>query len=450
MFNKILIANRGEIAVRIIRACREMGIRTVAVYSEADKDCLHTLLADEAICIGPAPSSQSYLNMERILSATVAMKADAIHPGFGFLSENARFAKLCQQCNITFIGPSAEIINRMGNKSEARNTMIQAGVPVVPGSKEPVYTAEDGLAMAKEIGFPVMIKASSGGGGKGMRISRSEEDFTEHFNAAQLESVKGFSDDTMYIEKYIEKPRHVEFQIMGDKFGHVVHLGERDCSIQRRHQKVMEESPCEVISPELRKKMGEVAVKAAKAVNYENAGTIEFLLDKDKNFYFMEMNTRIQVEHPVTEMVSGIDLIKEQIRVAAGEPLSVSQEDIQIKGHAIECRINAENPKKHFMPCPGRITNVHIPGGNGVRVDTHIYNDYKVPANYDSMLMKLIVYDKDRASAIAKMRSALGEVIIEGIETNIDFQYEILENEAFQKGDTDTGFIEKYFPDYIK
>ena len=450
MFNKILIANRGEIAVRIIRACREMGIRTVAVYSEADKDCLHTLLADEAICIGPAPSSQSYLNMERILSATVAMKADAIHPGFGFLSENARFAKLCQQCNITFIGPSAEIINRMGNKSEARNTMMQAGVPVVPGSKEPVYTAEDGLVMAKEIGFPVMIKASSGGGGKGMRISRSEEDFTEHFNAAQLESVKGFSDDTMYIEKYIEKPRHVEFQIMGDKFGHVVHLGERDCSIQRRHQEVMEESPCEVISPELRKKMGEVAVKAAKAVNYENAGTIEFLLDKDKNFYFMEMNTRIQVEHPVTELVSGIDLIKEQIRVAAGEPLSVSQEDIQIKGHAIECRINAENPKKHFMPCPGRITNVHIPGGNGVRVDTHIYNDYKVPANYDSMLMKLIVYDKDRASAIAKMRSALGEVIIEGIETNIDFQYEILENEAFQKGDTDTGFIEKYFPDYIK
>ena len=450
MFNKILIANRGEIAVRIIRACREMGIRTVAVYSEADKDCLHTLLADEAICIGPAPSSQSYLNMERILSATVAMKADAIHPGFGFLSENARFAKLCQQCNITFIGPSAEIINRMGNKSEARNTMMQAGVPVVPGSKEPVYTAEDGLVMAKEIGFPVMIKASSGGGGKGMRISRSEEDFTEHFNAAQLESVKGFSDDTMYIEKYIEKPRHVEFQIMGDKFGHVVHLGERDCSIQRRHQKVMEESPCEVISPKLRKKMGEVAVKAAKAVNYENAGTIEFLLDKDKNFYFMEMNTRIQVEHPVTELVSGIDLIKEQIRVAAGEPLSVSQADIQIKGHAIECRINAENPKKHFMPCPGRITNVHIPGGNGVRVDTHIYNDYKVPANYDSMLMKLIVYDKDRASAIAKMRSALGEVIIEGIETNIDFQYEILENEAFQKGDTDTGFIEKYFPDYIK
>ena len=450
MFNKILIANRGEIAVRIIRACREMGIQTVAVYSEADRDCLHTLLADEAICIGPAPSTQSYLNMERILSATVAMKADAIHPGFGFLSENARFAELCSKCNITFIGPSAEIINRMGNKSEARKTMIEAGVPVVPGSKEAVYTAEDGLAMAKEIGFPVMIKASSGGGGKGMRISRSEEDFTEFFNAAQLESVKGFSDDTMYIEKYIEKPRHVEFQIMADKFGNVIHLGERDCSIQRRHQKVIEEAPCSVISPELRKQMGETAVRAAKSVGYENAGTIEFLLDKDKNFYFMEMNTRIQVEHPVTEMVSGLDLIKEQIRVAAGEPLSVTQDQVEIRGHAIECRINAENPQKHFMPCPGRIQTVHLPGGNGVRVDTHIYSDYKVPANYDSMLMKLIVYDKDREAAIAKMQSALGEVIIEGIETNINFQYEILENEAFRSGDTDTGFIEKYFPEYVK
>ena len=450
MFNKILIANRGEIAVRIIRACREMGIQTVAVYSEADRDCLHTLLADEAICIGPAPSTQSYLNMERILSATVAMKADAIHPGFGFLSENARFAELCSKCNITFIGPSAEIINRMGNKSEARKTMIEAGVPVVPGSKEAVYTAEDGLAMAKEIGFPVMIKASFGGGGKGMRISRSEEDFTEFFNAAQLESVKGFSDDTMYIEKYIEKPRHVEFQIMADKFGNVIHLGERDCSIQRRHQKVLEEAPCSVISPELRRQMGETAVRAAKSVGYENAGTIEFLLDKDKNFYFMEMNTRIQVEHPVTEMVSGLDLIKEQIRVAAGEPLSVTQDQVEIRGHAIECRINAENPQKHFMPCPGRIQTVHLPGGNGVRVDTHIYSDYKVPANYDSMLMKLIVYDKDREAAIAKMQSALGEVIIEGIETNINFQYEILENEAFRSGDTDTGFIEKYFPEYVK
>lgn len=445
MFNKILIANRGEIAVRIIRACREMGIQTVAVYSEADKDCLHTLLADEAICIGPAVSGQSYLNMERILAATVAMKADAIHPGFGFLSENAKFAKLCAECNITFIGPSAEIISKMGNKSEARKTMMEAGVPVVPGSKEPVHTAQDGLEMAKTIGFPVMIKASSGGGGKGMRISRSAEDFTELFNAAQMESVKGFSDDTMYIEKYIEKPRHIEFQIMADKFGNVVHLGERDCSIQRRHQKVLEESPSAAISEELRRKMGETAVLAAKSVGYENAGTIEFLLDKHKNFYFMEMNTRIQVEHPVTELVSGLDLIKEQIRVAAGEPLSVTQKDVKITGHAIECRINAENPEKNFMPCPGLITNVHVPGGNGVRVDTHIYNDYKVPANYDSMLMKLIVHGKDRTEAIAKMRSALGELIIEGIETNVDFQFDILSHEAYQSGDIDTDFIPKYF-----
>ena len=450
MFKKILIANRGEIAVRIIRACREMGIQTVAVYSEADRDCLHTMLADEAICIGPAPSTQSYLNMEQILAATVALNADAIHPGFGFLSENARFAKLCAECNITFIGPSAEIINQMGNKSEARRTMIEAGVPVVPGSKEPVHIAEEALAMAKTIGFPVMIKASSGGGGKGMRISRSEEDFIDNFNAAQLESVKGFSDDTMYIEKYIEKPRHIEFQIMADKFGNVIHLGERDCSIQRRHQKVLEESPCQVISEDLRRRMGETAVRAAKAVGYENAGTIEFLLDKNQDFYFMEMNTRIQVEHPVTEMVTGLDLIKEQIRIAAGEPLSVTQDQVKIKGHAIECRINAENPEKHFMPSPGLITDLHTPGGNGVRVDSHIYCNYRVPANYDSMLMKLIVYDKDRDSAIAKMHSALGELVIEGIDTNVNFQYEILENEAFRKGDTDTGFIETHFPSYTR
>ena len=445
MFDKILIANRGKIAVRIIRACREMGIKTVAVYSEADRDCLHTLLADEAICIGPAPSTQSYLNMERILTATVAMKADAIHPGFGFLSENARFAELCEKCNITFIGPSAEIINKMGNKSEARKTMMEAGVPVVPGGKEAVHEVEEARLVAEKIGYPVMIKASSGGGGKGMRISRGPEDFDANFQNAQMESVKGFSDDTMYIEKYIEKPRHIEFQIMADKYGNVVHLGERDCSIQRRHQKVLEESPSAAISEELRKRMGDTAVRAAKAVGYENAGTIEFLLDKHKNFYFMEMNTRIQVEHPVTELVSGLDLIKEQIRVAAGEPLSVSQDDIKLTGHAIECRINAENPEKNFMPCPGLITNVHVPGGNGVRVDTHIYNDYKVPANYDSMLMKLIVHGKDRTEAIAKMRSALGELIIEGIETNVDFQFDILSHEAYQAGDIDTDFIPKYF-----
>lgn len=445
MFNKILIANRGEIAVRVIRACREMGVKTVAVYSEADKDALHTMLADEAICIGPAASSQSYLNIERILTACVAMKADAIHPGFGFLSENARFAKLCEQCSISFIGPSAEIIHKMGNKSEARKTMMEAGVPVIPGTKDPVYHAEDGLVLAEEMGFPVMIKASSGGGGKGMRISRSREDFIENFQNAQLESLKGFSDDTMYIEKYIEEPRHIEFQIMADKYGNVVHLGERDCSIQRRHQKVLEESPCAVISDELRKKMGETAVLAAKTVNYENAGTIEFLFDRENHFYFMEMNTRIQVEHPVTEMVTGLDLIKEQIRVAAGEKLSIKQEDIHLSGHAVECRINAENPSRNFMPCPGKITNIHLPGGNGIRVDTHIYADYQVPSHYDSMLLKLIAHGKDRQEAIEKIRSALGELIIEGIETNIDFQYEIVSHPAFMKGLTNTGFIEKYF-----
>lgn len=450
MFDKILIANRGEIAVRIIRACREMGIKTVAVYSEADRDSLHTLLADEAICIGPAPSGQSYLNMERILAATVAAKAEAIHPGFGFLSENARFAEMCQKCNITFIGPSADVINKMGNKSEARKTMMEAGVPVVPGGKEPVHTVEEALEMAKNIGFPVMIKASSGGGGKGMRVSRSEEDFVTNFQNAQMESIKGFSDDTMYLERYVERPRHIEFQIMADKYGNVIHLGERDCSIQRRHQKVLEESPSVAISEALRKEMGEAAVRAAMAVNYENAGTIEFLLDKNGNYYFMEMNTRIQVEHPVTEMVSGMDLIKEQIRVAAGEPLSVTQDEIHMEGHAIECRINAENPAKNFMPCPGLITNVHIPGGTGVRVDTHIYNDYKVPANYDSMLMKLIVHGRNRQEAIARMRSALGELIIEGIDTNLDFQFEILGNRAYQAGDIDTDFIPKQFPEYCR
>lgn len=450
MFHKILIANRGEIAVRIIRACREMGIKTVAVYSEADKDSLHTLLADEAICIGPAPSGQSYLNMERILTATVAMKADAIHPGFGFLSENSRFAELCEKCMITFIGPSAEIIQKMGNKSEARKTMMEAGIPVVPGGKEPVRTAEEAKLMAEKTGYPVMIKASSGGGGKGMRISYGPDDFEANFQNAQMESVKGFSDDTMYIEKYIEQPRHIEFQILADRSGHVIHLGERDCSIQRRHQKVLEESPCAVISEELRQKMGAAAVQAAKAVGYENAGTIEFLLDKNQNFYFMEMNTRIQVEHPVTELVTGLDLIKEQIRIAAGEPLSVTQEEVTIQGHAIECRINAENPQKNFMPCPGLITDVHLPGGNGIRVDTHIYHGYKVPANYDSMLLKLIVHDKDRAGAIAKMRSAIGELVVEGIETNADFQYEILNHPAYENGDTDTNFIPAHFPEYCR
>ncbi|MGI5982668.1 MAG: acetyl-CoA carboxylase biotin carboxylase subunit [Sakamotonia sp.] len=447
MFQKILIANRGEIAVRIVRACREMGIKTVAVYSEADRDALHTLLADEAICIGPAPSAESYLNMEQILTACVAMKADAIHPGFGFLSENARFAELCEKCHIRFIGPPAEVIHRMGNKSEARKTMMEAGVPVIPGSKEPVFTVEEGLKTAREVGFPVMIKASSGGGGKGMRVSYGEDDFASNFQNAQMESVKGFSDDTMYIERFVERPRHIEFQILADSFGNVVHLGERDCSIQRRHQKLLEEAPSAAISKELRERMGQAAVKAAKSVQYENAGTIEFLLDKNKEFYFMEMNTRIQVEHPVTEAVTDLDLIKEQIRIAAGEPLSVTQEDIQITGHAIECRINAENPDKHFMPCPGTITDLHLPGGRGVRVDTAVYNHYTIPPNYDSMILKLIVHDKDRPSAIAKMRSALGELVIEGITTNVDFQYELIGDRDFEEGNVDTDFIPTHFPD---
>ena len=445
MFQKILIANRGEIAVRIIRACRELGITSVAVYSTADKDALHTQLADEAICIGKAAPADSYLNMERILSAAIASKAEAIHPGFGFLSENAKFAQMCEQCHIAFIGPSAEVIRRMGNKQEARNTMINAKVPVVPGTKEAVYTADYGLKLAEQIGFPVMIKAASGGGGKGMRISRSAEDFTENFEVAQTESVNGFADDTMYIEKYIEDPRHIEFQILADKFGNVISLGERDCSIQRRHQKMVEESPSAALDDKLRAQMGEVAVRAAKAANYESAGTIEFLLDKNKKFYFMEMNTRIQVEHPVTELVTGLDLIKEQIFIAAGEKLQWRQKDIHITGHAIECRINAENPAKNFMPCPGKIEYLHLPGGNGVRIDSAIYTGYTIPTNYESMIAKIIVYGKDRQTAIDKMRSALGEVNIDGITTNLDYQYDIITHPVFQSGNITTGFIEQYF-----
>ena len=443
MIHKILIANRGEIAVRIIRACRELGIATVAVYSEADVDALHTQLADEAVCIGPAASKDSYLNMANIISATIITGADAIHPGFGFLSENTKFVEMCEECNITFIGPSSKLIYAMGNKSQARSTMVAAGVPVVPGTKDPVYDAKEGLEIAKGIGFPVMIKASSGGGGKGMRVSFGEDDFIENFTVAQLESVNAFADDTMYIEKCIISPRHIEFQILADKFGNVVHLGERDCSIQRRHQKVLEESPSCAIDEDLRRRMGETAVRAAKAVKYENAGTIEFLLDADKNFYFMEMNKRIQVEHPVTEMVTDTDLIKEQIRIAAGMPLSMTQEDIHVSGHAIECRINAENPEKNFRPCPGVIEDVHIPGGNGIRVDTAIYPGYEIPPYYDSMIAKLIVRGKNREEAIDKMRSALGEFIIQGVDTNLDFEYEIINNPKFREGDISTSFIEE-------
>ena len=443
MFRKVLIANRGEIAVRIIRALREMGIISVAVYSEADRDSLHAMLADESVCIGPAPATKSYLDMERILSAAITKGVDAIHPGFGFLSENEKFARLCTQVGIKFIGPKAETIAKLGDKAAARETMQNAGIPVVPGADGSVKDALKALELAKKVGFPVMIKAALGGGGKGMRISRSEEDFTENFITAKTEALKGFSDDSMYIEKYIERLRHIEFQIMADSLGNVIHLGERDCSIQRRHQKVLEEAPSVFLDEKLREKMGNAAVSAAKAAGYENAGTIEFLVDKHKNFYFMEMNTRIQVEHPVTEMITGMDLIKEQIRVSAGEKLSLSQEDVRIEGHSIECRINAENPDKNFAPSPGCIAGMHLPGGNGVRVDTHIYEGYRVSPFYDSMLLKLIVHGKDREEAIAKMRSALGEIVIEGVDTNIDFNYGIINNPYFIEADIDTSFIEK-------
>ena len=444
MFKKILIANRGEIAVRIIRACREMGILTVAVCSEADKDALHAQLADETICIGAPMAKDSYLNMESIISATLVSGAEAIHPGFGFLSENSKFVKMCQQCNITFIGPSAQTIDKMGNKSEARNTMIKAGVPVVPGTKEPIYEASVGIERAREIGYPIMIKASSGGGGKGMRIAESEEEFLEKFETAQREALNGFGDDTMYLERCIRNPRHVEIQILADQYGNTIYLGERDCSIQRRHQKMIEESPSCAIDEELRKKMGEAAVKGAKAANYYSAGTIEFLLDQNNEFYFMEMNTRIQVEHPVTEMVTGIDLIKEQIKIAAGEKLTIAQEDVKIQGHAIECRINAEDPDKNFMPCPGTVNYIHFPGGKGIRVDSALYAGYTIPPYYDSMVAKLIVHDETRELAIQKMRSALGELIVQGVKTNLDYQYEILNDNEYVQGNVDTGFIERF------
>ena len=441
MINKLLIANRGEIAVRIIRACRELGIKTVAVYSQADAESLHTQLADESICIGKAPSQDSYLNMERILSATIATGADAIHPGFGFLSENSKFASLCEKCNITFVGPSSDIIAKMGNKSEARNTMKAAGIPIVEGTDSPLYDALKAKEYADAIGYPVMIKAALGGGGKGMRVVYEPNEFIASFNNAQQETIKGFADNSMYIEKYIEHPRHVEFQILADNYGNVIHLGERDCSIQRRHQKMIEESPSIAIDEKTRKAMGDMAVKAAKAVGYTNAGTVEFLLDKNNNFYFIEINTRIQVEHGVTELVTGIDLIKEQLRIASGNRLEYSQKDIQLRGHAIEVRINAENPDRNFAPCPGNIDVLHIPGGNGVRIDTAVYTGYRIPPFYDSMILKVMAYDKDRKSAINKLRSVLGEIIIEGVTTNLDFQYDILNNNNFIEGRINTDFI---------
>lgn len=441
MIRKLLIANRGEIAVRVIRACREMGIASVAVYSEADKESLHVQLADEAVCIGPAPSSKSYLNMERIISAAFVTGADAIHPGFGFLSENAAFAECCEKCGITFVGPPSSVIRSMGNKQEARNTMIKASVPVIPGTETSVYDGKTGKKFAEEIGYPVMIKAALGGGGKGMRTAFSSEEFLRAFQTAQKEAIASFGDGTMYIEHFVENPRHIEFQILADKEGNVVHLGERDCSVQRNHQKMIEESPSPAVPKELREKMGEAAVRAAKAAHYENAGTIEFLLEKNGSFYFMEMNTRIQVEHPVTECVTGLDLIKEQIKISSGENLSVTQEDIKIQGHAIECRINAENPKMGFRPSPGKISELHLPGGQGIRVDTDIYPGCIVSPYYDSMLAKLIVHGKDRQEAIAKMMSALGEVWIEGIDTNVDYQFEILHHPDYQSGDFNIEFL---------
>lgn len=450
MFQKVLVANRGEIAVRIIRALRQMGIKSVAVYSEADRDCLHTLLADEAICIGKANSVDSYLNMERILSATIISGADAIHPGFGFLSENARFAKYCEECNINFIGPESKVIEMLGDKVRARTTMAEAGVPVISGSKKGIKSLDEAILEADNVGYPVMIKAALGGGGKGMRVSKNKDELKDNFIIAQREAMQSFLDDTMYIERYIENPKHIEFQILADKYGNVIHLGERDCSIQRRHQKIIEEAPSVALDSELRQKMGEMAVRAAKVTGYTNAGTVEFLVDKNKNFYFMEMNTRIQVEHPVTEFITGIDIVKEQIKIAAMERLDYKQEDIEFRGHAIEYRINAENPDKKFMPSPARIVDLHLPGGNGIRIDTHIYNNYQIPPYYDSMMVKMIVYGKDRQEAIERATSALGEIVIEGPDTNIDFIYEIISSNPYLSGDIDTHFIDKYFKKYLE
>ncbi len=442
MFHKILIANRGEIAVRIIRACKEMGIKTVAVHSEADYEALHVSLADESICIGPTPSSASYLNMKAIISAAEIADADAIHPGYGFLSENAEFAEICEQCGITFIGPTADNMRMMGDKITARQTVTDAGVPILPGTNESIETTEEAQRIADEIGYPVIIKASAGGGGRGMKIVHSPGSLANALATARAEAQSGFGRADVYIEKFCEHPRHVEIQILGDKHGNVVHLGERDCSIQRRHQKLIEEAPCPVLSREQREEMGACAVAAAKAVGYSSAGTVEYLLDSDGSFYFMEMNTRVQVEHPVTEMITGVDIIKEQIRSAAGIPLRYTQDDIKITGHAIECRINAEDPVK-FTPCPGRITGYHTPGGMGVRVESALYDQYTVLPHYDSMIGKLIVHAETREEAIRRMACALDEYIIEGIKTTIPFHQKMMNNKEFIDGHFDTNFLER-------
>lgn len=442
MFHKILIANRGEIAIRIIRACKEMGIKTVAVYSQADSNSLHVKLADESVCIGPAPSAQSYLNINAIISAAELTDAEAIHPGYGFLSENANFAEVCEKCGITFIGPSPESMRIMGDKISARQAVIEQGVPILPGTKEGVQTVDEAVKIAKQIGFPVIIKATAGGGGRGMKIVHSQAALPNAFATARAEAQAGFGNPEVYIEKYCEQPRHVEIQILADKHGNVIHLGERDCSIQRRHQKLLEEAPSTISTPELRAAMGDAAVKAAAAVGYNSVGTVEFLVDKHNNFFFMEMNTRVQVEHPVTEMVTGVDIVREQIRSAAGLPLRYKQEDIKISGHSIECRINAEDPNK-FTPCPGKITAYHPPGGLGVRVDSFVYDQYSVVPHYDSMIAKLIVHADTRDEAIKRMARALDEYIIEGIKTTIFFHKRIMTNKDFIEGNIDTSFLER-------
>ncbi len=443
MINKILIANRGEIAVRIIRACKELGIVSVAVYSEADKEALHTQLADEAICIGPNSARDSYLNIPNILEATSLSGAEAIHPGFGFLSENSKFAKMCKDCNIIFIGPTPETMDMMGDKANARITMKNHGIPIVDGYEGFIRDERHALEIAKSVGFPVMIKAALGGGGKGIRIVEKEDDFKDAYLMAKAEALACFNNDVVYIEKYVSNPHHIEFQVLADNYGNVVHLFERDCSVQRKNQKIVEEAPSVFLNDDIRRKMGEVAVKICKVVNYVNAGTIEFLVDDDKNFYFMEMNTRIQVEHPITEMITGIDLIKEQIRIAAGERLSFNQNDLKINGHSIECRINAEDAKKNFVPCPGKIDQLNVPGGLGVRLDSAVYQGYTIPPFYDSMIAKLIVHGNTRDEAIMKMKRSLAEFIIDGITSNIDFHFDILNHEDFARGNYNTGFLNK-------
>lgn len=445
MIKKVLIANRGEIAVRIIRACRELGIRTVAVYSEADKTALHVSLADEAVCIGPAPSNKSYLNMKAILEAACLTGADSIHPGYGFLSENSNFAKICEEMDIKFIGPKYKLIELLGNKSKAKETMKNAGVPVVPGSDGLISSKEQAIEIAKEIKYPVILKASSGGGGRGIRIAYNQEELEKSYDLVKQEAKVSFNDDSIYLEKFIENPRHVEIQILADEHGNCIHLGERDCSIQRRNQKILEETPSSAIDDKTRQKMGEVAVKAVKQIGYSNAGTIEFLVDKNKDFYFMEMNTRVQVEHPVTEEVTNIDIIKEQIKIASGEKLEYQQEDIKIVGHSLEVRINSENPDKNFMPCPGTIKELHLPGGNGIRVETAIYAGYTIPPTYDSMIAKIIVHGKNREESINKMKSSISELVVEGITTNAEFILKILDDEDFKMNNYDTSFINKKF-----